>query len=219
MAFNNDPLVTCEVERLRRRFNIPVAVETGTFRGQTTEYFNNTFSKVFTVEINPQELSKVFANQANIGLSVGPFSGVHFVTGDSAEQLPKILELVKGQRKLVYLDAHWFDDWPLKKELLAIGESDPDNTIVVIDDFKVPERDFQFDSYKEKACELSEIENELDIAFGKNGWFLYYNDSSLRAMKGVGKAYIIPKNFAGGKHTLKDFAFQENGVWYSNLLK
>jgi hypothetical protein len=53
-----------------------------------------------------------------------------------------------GDRPLFYLDAHWYDYWPLCDEIRLISNH-LHEAIIIIDDFEVPGRnDCSFDVYK-----------------------------------------------------------------------
>ncbi len=47
---------------------------------------------------------------------------------------------------LFYLDAHWVEDLPLRDELDIIF-ANWDNTVVMIDDFEVPDSDYGYNDY------------------------------------------------------------------------
>jgi hypothetical protein len=61
----------------------------------------------------------------------------------------------------VYLDAHWYDYLPLRDELTTLREWQ--NTVVMIDDFKVPSDDrFGWDKYDdEREICLQHIEGSF----------------------------------------------------------
>jgi hypothetical protein len=67
------------------------------------------------------------------------------------------MELIKrkglGSCPLLFLDAHWYDYWPLPDELDIIA-SHLDKAVFIIHDFQVPGRpDFKFDCY-DTTCNL-----------------------------------------------------------------
>ena len=118
--------------------NINVAVETGTYTGQTTEYFANHFNTVHTVELNPTTgnhygggdfvpiYEKLNAKHPNIT----------FWTGNTVDVLPEILEDEKDERILFLLDAHDGDSsTPVREELQAIKDiSNRNDHVIIIDD-------------------------------------------------------------------------------------
>lgn len=111
-----------------------VLVETGTYRGDTTESLRPYFERVETVEADPMLFAaaqKRFAATPNVRL--------HF--GDSAKLLPAILAELK-QKAVFWLDAHWcgnntFGDYlsaAIMPELEAIFAHHVADHVILIDD-------------------------------------------------------------------------------------
>lgn len=123
-------------------FPIKAIVETGTFLGTTTSLFGATCLPVYTTEINPRCIAysktRFLFNGANIFL----------YKRDSRSFLRKLSEdgAVAKDHVFFYLDAHWGEDLPLREELEIIF-SNWKRSIVMIDDFKVPDSDYGFDNY------------------------------------------------------------------------
>jgi hypothetical protein len=130
-------------------------VETGTFRGITTEFLANLLgAPVFTVELQPRYF--VVAKQR-----LAQYPWVTVELGDSRSFLRGLAskEELRERRTLFYLDAHWGGsslleknapserDLPLRDELSIIVEAWL-NAVVVIDDFEVPDDPgYAFDDY------------------------------------------------------------------------
>lgn len=118
-------------------------VETGTFRGVTTKFFaQQTNLPVFSVEVEPRyfQYSK---------RSLRSFEKVDLVLGDSRAFLNRLIADTACPKLNVffYLDAHWNDDLPLYEELVCIGDH-WNNSVVMIDDFNVPDdAGYFFDDY------------------------------------------------------------------------
>jgi len=158
-AFNAAPEIGSLLVHLKKKYSLTVAVETGTFKGNTTTFFADLFPKVYSVEANKalyRSAKKEFADCDNLTL----------VHGSSADALPRILSTIRNARALFYLDAHWGDDWPLREELQAIAKTHRDRCVIVIDDFKVPGReDLPFDYYGNRECSLEYIQDLLPAIF------------------------------------------------------
>jgi hypothetical protein len=93
---------------------IEYIVETGTFRGTTTEWFGQFGIPVDTVEISTQCFSFSKARLAKIpGISVFLGSSVPFLK-------KRTLDTLKNKVHFFYLDAHWEDYLPLREELELI---------------------------------------------------------------------------------------------------
>jgi hypothetical protein len=113
-------------------------IETGTYRGTTTEWFAQFGIPVETVEIN----ERFFA------FSQVRLAGFRNVTVSLTSSVP-FLQARKGtsDSTLFYLDSHWENHLPLREELELIFAKYP-NSVVLIDDFKVPGDDgYGFDHY------------------------------------------------------------------------
>jgi len=107
-------------------------VETGAYRGTTTEWFAaQAACPVFTCEID----SRLF-HQARTKLA--RFAHVIARQMDSRDFLREVLPaLPREAPALFYLDAHWSEDLPLREELALILEGAA-RAMIVIDDFQVP---------------------------------------------------------------------------------
>jgi hypothetical protein len=119
-------------------------VETGTYRGTTTEFLAEGGVPVFTIEVRPR----------NYGFSRARLRQRTNVTlrhGDSRKELRSLLDgPLRGlsHRPLFfYLDAHWKGELPLAAEIdLVYARCQA--AIVMIDDFQVPgDAGYAYDDY------------------------------------------------------------------------
>jgi hypothetical protein len=123
--------------------NPAAVIETGTYRGTTTEFLSHlTGAAVYSVELKRRYYEYARMRLAGIGrvtLEVG--DSRHFLRRLSADpRVPK-------QRVFFYLDAHWEADVPLREELLIIAEHWSES-VIVIDDFQVADdAGYGFDDY------------------------------------------------------------------------
>ena len=207
-AFNSDLIPEVEIKRIIDKLNIKTVIETGTFKGFTTKKFSELAEEVYSIEI-----AEEIANQAKSYLS--DCNNVKLLKGDSATVLPVLLQFLKCDLPLFYLDAHWYNYWPLLTEITTISQYFKENCVIVIDDFQVPGRpQLGFDTYKGTPNNLAFIKESLDKCFQDP--FYYFNSTSNMTISsaGSGKIYIFPNKF---KELLKDFVVEENGILYSNL--
>jgi hypothetical protein len=157
----------CEIVRdLAHAISFDRAIETGTYRGTSTEFFSAVMgTPIETVEANPR-----FFAYSSRRLAILP--SVHVVPGDSR---PFLQNLAKGpgatnESVFVYLDAHGKDDLPLAQELQIIARSWT-QAVVMIDDFQVPDDDgYGFDDYGSGKKLAKSILPADDLA----GWQLFY---------------------------------------------
>lgn len=161
-----------------------MAVETGTYDGRTTRFFESIFDRVDTFECN-----KDMFNQAVSKSSHKYTSNYHL--GNSGMMLVDVLKNVTSERILFYLDVHWGAYWPLRDELKQITQYNKDNCIKMIDDVKVPgHKEIGYDRYNETECSYEYVKDLLDELF--SGYKVYF----LIANKFFrGKLLIIPDSY------------------------
>lgn len=184
-AFNYAPELTPLFASLKKNYQIDAVVETGTFYGASTAIFSLLFDEVHTIEVLPSTFAIALENLKG-------YPNVHCHLGHSAPTLLTVLELLKKKRVLFYLDAHWYDDFPLLQEITSISRTHRDNCIIVIDDFKVPDRDdIDYDKYPSGQCSLEYIENSLRRLFSDYSvHFIIPKNKKSRA-----KVIILPKRW------------------------
>ena len=128
---------------LVRRIPFSVIIETGTFRGTTTEFMQHeTQLPVYSVEHSGRGFGfsylRFLSNRA-----------VRVFWADSRQALARLGRLgsLRGTSPFCYLDAHWDEDLPLADELNFIFATWP-RAVAMIDDFKVPDDPgYGFDVY------------------------------------------------------------------------
>jgi len=132
---------------IMKRGNFMAIVETGTFRGTTTELFARAGLPVYSVEIDPREHG--FASQRLFHLR----DRVHLYNSNSPEFLQGLAANASFPRSNVffYLDAHVqnaqvYHKAPLVEELEIIFPSWND-AVVMVDDFQVPGTSYGFDDW------------------------------------------------------------------------
>jgi hypothetical protein len=139
----NGQTARLEVARsIIEKCGIAQIIETGTYRGTTTEWFAQFGIPVLSAEIRPR-----FASFAQHRMAHLP--NVQIECLDSVAALKRWSDTVEitSRRTLFYLDAHWEEHLPLCEELKIIDRNFED-WIVIIDDFKVPtDAVYGFDDY------------------------------------------------------------------------
>ncbi len=131
-----------------KAFPCTAIIETGTFRGVTTEFMaRESGLPVYTVEYEPR-----FFHYAKLKLK--RCRKVHVSLGDSRDFINQLVhdQTVPKSDVFIYLDAHWDADLPLYGEIETIGKSWK-NAVIMIDDFAVPDdAGYQFDDYGDGKC-------------------------------------------------------------------
>jgi len=154
------------VRELARAAPYDRVIETGTYRGTSTEFF----SAVFGVPLATVESSRRHFTYATRRLLV--LRDVTVELGDSRPFLRRLAAqpAAAGETVFIYLDAHWADDLPLAEELQIIA-STWRRAVVMIDDFEVPgDSGYAFDGYG-PGKQL--VEGYLP-ADALRGWSLHY---------------------------------------------
>jgi hypothetical protein len=139
-------------------------IETGSFRGITTEFFALTTGlPVKTIESSPR-----YAAYAKLRNRV--HHNVEVVVGDSRVGLDQLPKGAKGDIVFYYLDAHWYNDLPLREEITIIKDAGF-RAVIMIDDFQVPDDPgYKYDDYGPGMRLTPEILEGLPI----EDWGVYY---------------------------------------------
>lgn len=174
---------------LKESYNIQIAIETGSFKGNTAGFLGTLFPLVHTIEISPD-----FYVDSSTYLK--KLYNVHCHFGSSPTILHQILPSLKGEPIVFYLDAHWGNYWPLLDELEEISKTHRDNCIIVIDDFKVPGRsDIPYDKHYSIEYSYETIQGHLNRVFSDyTVHYLIPKDVGTRA-----KFAAIPKSLRKGQ--------------------
>jgi len=125
------------------KLDIDHILETGTFRGTTTQFmFDEAGLPLYSTETGP----KLWAFSAQRFLFN---SKVKLFNQDSRAFLKNMLQKQSVQQatNFFYLDAHWGEDLPLQEEVDIICRAN-DRAVIMIDDFQVPDDDgYTYDDY------------------------------------------------------------------------
>lgn len=183
-GYEGDSFIHNELKQLIDKHNVKTIVETGSYHGFTTLRLAEFGLKTLTVEADPN-------NYRIASKNIGNKAHVHF--GDSVKFLNHIVKTLEGTT-LFYLDAHWGDVCPLLQELKEL-EALAEKPIIVIHDFKVPGKDFGFDSYNGQEYTLDWITEGLNAVYGAfkkpYSFSFHYNEQADGAKRGV--IYIYPE--------------------------
>lgn len=137
-------------------FEPDYVIESGSFLGTTTQYLSILARvKTYSIEIN-QDFSRVAKTRLSEDISR---NRVEIIDGDSATQLPIILEGIDSKDSciLAYLDAHWLEHIPLREELQSLLDWGGD-FIAIIDDFYIPtDQGYGYDLYKNHRVDVTHV--------------------------------------------------------------
>lgn len=102
--------------------NVQIFVETGTFFGDTIEYFKNNFMKLYSIELSLEladKAKKRFQNDTKISI----------IHGDSSRQLSNILREINTPC-LFWLDGHYSSEFWIGKEYIKTAKGNKDTPIL-----------------------------------------------------------------------------------------
>ncbi len=161
-----------------RAIDFDEVIETGTFRGATTEFLGYVSGKpVRSVEFMQRfyDFAKFrCAGQGNIEIE----------HGDSRAFLRKLADRPQDQRSFIYLDAHWQDDVPRHEELKIIHQRWQE-VVVMIDDFLVPDDEgYGFAQYGGKPL-------TTDYLPPLPGWVMYFPSAKSSEETGSKRGSIV----------------------------
>lgn len=173
-GYEGDEYVHKELTKLVKQFKIRNIVETGTYKGHTTNRLSD-LAHVVSFEKNIENYKEARKN----------YPKLEILCIDSVRGLQIMLPL---HNALFFLDAHW-KGTPLLQELNMIREYKL-KPVIVIHDFKVPGRDdLGFDSYDGQDYTWEWIKPSIEAIYGKD-YEYYYNDKAEGAKRGL--IYILP---------------------------
>jgi hypothetical protein len=185
--FEGDTYIKDEIIVLKNKFGLKYCVETGTQYGSTTLELHDKFDCIVTIEGDQWYYNEAMKRFKDIttGASRQNIRAIKGMSQDVLRMLPL------PDNIFYYLDAHGCEigGCPLKKELEVIATKNHTNVCIAIHDFKVPGKDFGYDTYDFELC-YEEIEPYLKMIY-PNGFDYHYNDLADGATRGI--IYIYPK--------------------------
>lgn len=170
-AFNCCPEHQQFMASLLSKWKVNYVVETGTFYGYTTAFLAERIKYVFTIEITPDRWN-VHGKAKDI---LRGYENITILEGNSPEILPSILKNFPSEEQILfYLDAHGYLYWPLLDELNIIAKYVGPRAIIIIDDIKVPGKNYGYDTYNGKENSLELIDQYLKKIYA-NYKYEYFN--------------------------------------------
>ena len=122
-------------------FKPDTIVETGTHIGETTAYM----AKESNLPIHTSEIDERYYSYAK--LRCQNFDNINIYNNSSDVMLEGLCSQLRDKRVFYYLDAHFFDDLPLKREIEIIHKIS-NSYFIMIDDFQViDDTGYGYDNY------------------------------------------------------------------------
>lgn len=201
--FGFDITAALEIDLLIEHYRCDAIFETGCNLGDTSFYLARRYPEIplFACDISQRHAD--FTRQR-----------LAFAGNATIEHLdsPLLIEKHAGrfQRPLFYLDAHWYQDWPLQRELDLIQRG-----IVVVDDFDIGHPRFGFDAYNGQACGPDLLAQALAgrvQRFHTNNPDAQFPLPCLQTGRRAGRAYIVLPPLEDKLHMSRWFLPRELGV-------
>lgn len=164
-----------EIEHYRKVYSPEIFVETGTFLGDTVEYFKLKFDRVISIELSPalaEKAARRFADDKNVTI----------IQGDSSLVLP-VLMTEMGSSVLFWLDGHYSSEFfvkdefiqtakgvtntPIEKELDIILQSSMD-VIILIDDARLFNGKDDYPSIKAIEAKVKSFKKDSEVFVEKD---------------------------------------------------
>jgi predicted O-methyltransferase YrrM len=176
-----DKFLNEEFDKLIKKYNISTIVETGTYKGWSTNILAKKVNKVITIDVSEDFLNEAKKNNLQN-------KNIDFYQGSSSDILEKIL-VKNNDSILFFLDAHWGKYWPLHDELKIIKNKEI-IPIIIIHDFYVPDKDgnakFGYDKYDTKVLNFDYVRPSMEKIYGVDGYTHYcLNESEINAGCGI----------------------------------
>jgi hypothetical protein len=194
--FSNDIHQALEFHYVLKMYNCDAIIETGTHKGDTTEYLARMYPNltIVTCEIDPKQYRVSKPRLAK-------FKNVETHLESSKDLIPKIA--TRFQRPLWYFDAHWDRYLPLPDEMKAVSYG-----VVAIHDFDIEVKGYGHSILNKKTKKHTYLNVGFVSKLMKPGQLLYANDPKTvypdlfktKQPKPRGRAYIC----FGGDDKLKD---------------
>jgi hypothetical protein len=165
------------VLRLQRDFSLRTFVETGTYEGDTSLLLSRFFEAVYTCDIEDHNKPIEFLLRRNLVFQVL----------DSRAFLQSIKAQVAWQT-FFFLDAHWYDDWPIREELGWVF-ANSDAPIVAIDDFDT-KSGVDYDSFQGRNLDM-----ELITPLVPPDYKFFYSG---RTFRNRGIVFLVPASCSYG---------------------
>ena len=125
------------IANIQKKSNFNTFIETGTYLGDTLDFFKNSFINLISIELSGEYYTKAVDRFKDI-------KNIKIINGDSGEKLSEILKTI-NEPCLFWLDGHYSSgdtargekDTPIYKEIRSILQNNPKNHTILIDDARL----------------------------------------------------------------------------------
>jgi predicted O-methyltransferase YrrM len=128
----DDTFLKQKIKEIVAEYNITTIVETGIHEGRSTLELSYMVDKVIGIEFLQEAVDTTKQR-----LSEHNRTNVDLYTGNSPEILTQIMDTLDAERCIFFLDAHWWDYWPINDEIRCLSKN---KGIIIVHDIIVPNR-------------------------------------------------------------------------------
>lgn len=178
--FGFDITTALEFDFLIERYQCDAIIETGCNAGDTTDYLARAYPHLAIVTCDVVDKYVDLVKRR-----VGFMPHTYVEKADSPDLIAKFRD--RFRCPLYYLDAHWYEAWPLERELQLIERG-----VVCVDDFNIGHPRFGFDKYDEVECGpemLARFAGKIPVYYTNNP-DAQYELPCLQTGRRGGKAYF-----------------------------
>lgn len=169
-AFNGDIQLQQLFSNIINNYDFDIIIETGTHKGETTEFLCSFQKHVISTEIVPEFHNTVKEKLKNL-------VNLTLLLGDSATSLESIFFAIKDKKIIAFLDSHCFNDTVLERELELFTQLTHKPTLI-IHDFYVPGTSLGYDSWDGHRYDIDFYKKYFDRLYGHDEYSYSYNDDS-----------------------------------------
>ena len=147
---------------LRDKFGLNTIIETGTWRGESTQLLSTLFDRVYSCELfydrYVQHYTELLKNDK-----------VKLIRGSSADVLPEMFDEIGNDTFILYLDAHESNSLPLRDELQIVADYGF-KPVIIVHDWNINcTIDFDPWSY---TINFDYIKDKIELIYGEDGYVL-----------------------------------------------
>lgn len=110
------------IKHYKEKYGINVLVETGTFFGETIDFFKESFQTLYSIELAEdlaEQAKKLFENDKNVTI----------IQGDSGKILKQLVPQIK-EPALFWLDGHYSSEFFIGDKFIKTARTDVDTPVV-----------------------------------------------------------------------------------------
>jgi len=147
---------------LKDKFGLNTIIETGTYKGESTQLLSTIFDRVYSCELYWGSYKEYYTELLKN-------DKVKLMEGSSVDVLPLMFDEIGNDKFILYLDAHEADSVPLKDELRIVAEYGFKPVIIIHDWDVTCNVTILGGSY---TIGFDYVKDEIELIYSKDGYIL-----------------------------------------------